>query len=126
VDNGKETPQKFPGVKKGNTAFRKLSRDEAIAVILSPLPQRELATIYGITRQAISRIKTGQQYRDIYEEIYPPRKGPLLHCVECLHWRRDNCGLGFPEAGETFASDCAAYIAAVTPLHSFDDNRQTA
>lgn len=109
VTNGKESAQQHPGVNKGNTAQRRLSREEAGAVITSPLPQRELAVIYGITRQAISRIQTGQQYRDIYQEIHPPRQGPILHCVECLHWRGEGCGLEFPEAGGDFASDCAAY-----------------
>ena len=107
-------------------AFRRLSREDAIEIIRSTLPQRELAKIYGITRQAISRIKTGQQYKDIYEEIYPESKRPLLHCIECLHWLPEGCGLEFPEAGENFATDCSAYKASVIQLPTITDDRQSA
>jgi len=107
-------------------AFRRLSRDDAIDIIRSTLPQRELAKVYGITRQAISRIKTAQQYRDVYEEIYPESKRPLLRCSECLHWLVQGCGLEFPEAGESFATDCSAYLASVTQLPTITDDLQSA
>jgi transposase-like protein len=107
-------------------AFRRLSREEAIEIIQSKLPQRELSKIYGITRQAISRIQTGQQYKDIYEELFPFCRRPILHCIECLHWLREGCGLEFPEAGDTFATDCSAYKASVIQLPTITDDRQSA
>ncbi len=32
-------------------------------------------------------------------------------CACCTHWGRGGCGLGFPEAGSTYAADCPALIA---------------
>ena len=102
-------------------AWRRLSREDARAIIQSELPQRELATIYGITRQAISLIQTGLRYKDVYWELHPPRVGPLRHCVECLHWSNGVCGFGFPEAGDEFANECTVFLASVTPLSTKTD-----
>jgi len=32
-----------------------------------------------------------------------------LSCSTCTHWDRNKCGMGFPEAGDTFANECACY-----------------
>ena len=89
--------------------WRSLSRTQAKAIILSNKPQRKLAEDYGISRQAISLIQTGRIYKDIYEEIHPPRTGPMIYCASCTHWSRDRCGFEFPDAGDTFATECSVY-----------------
>ena len=32
-----------------------------------------------------------------------------LDCSTCTHWAHHKCGMGFPEAGGTFANDCSCY-----------------
>jgi len=32
-----------------------------------------------------------------------------LSCSTCTHWDHNKCGMGFPEAGDTFANECACY-----------------
>jgi len=50
------------------------------------------------------------------EHILRPRVGAFRYCVECLHWSSGGCGFGFPEAGDTFATECSVFLASVTPL----------
>jgi len=33
----------------------------------------------------------------------------IVSCDQCVHWYKDNCGLGIPEAGATFATDCSSF-----------------
>ena len=90
-------------------AWRRLSREDARAIIQSELPQRNLAAIYGITRQAISLIQTGRMYKDVYWELHPPGVGKMLYCRECQNWKQDQCGFEFPEAGDDFATECVLF-----------------
>ena len=97
---------------KGNMSpFRSLSSDQIRTVILSNKPQRILAEDYALSRQSISLIQTGRMYKEIYEEIHPPRTGPLLYCSNCVHWNHNKCGFGFPDSGDTFATDCSVYLS---------------
>jgi transposase-like protein len=89
--------------------WRRVSREDALKIITSPLPQRVLAETYGVSRQAISLIQTGSMYKEIYQELYPARKGTVYSCASCASWSRRQCGLGFPEAGGDFATDCCVY-----------------
>lgn len=92
-------------------AWRRLSREDARAIIKSQLPQRNLAAIYGITRQAISLIQTGRAYKDVYWEMHPPRTGKLLYCRDCQYWNKNECSFDFPEAGDYFATECVLFEA---------------
>ena len=97
---------------KGNMSpFRSLSSDQIRTVILSNKPQRVLAKDYALSRQSISLIQTGRMYKEIYEEMHPPRTGPLLYCSDCAHWNHNKCGFGFPDAGNTFATYCSVYLS---------------
>jgi len=91
--------------------WRRVSKQAAIEIITSKLPQRILAETHGISRQAVSLIQTGSMYRDIYNELYPAHTGPIYTCNGCSNWSNEQCGFGFPEAGGAFATDCAVYMA---------------
>lgn len=100
-------------------AWRRISRDDARAIIESELPQRILAEQYGITRQAISLIQTGRTYKDVYEEYHKARHGKMMYCRDCSNWKNEQCGFEFPEAGDWFATECVLYDGpgAVNVLH---------
>lgn len=75
-----------------------------------------LAKRYGCSKQAISLIRTGKAYANLWPEI--PRRGAVtpgaLSCLDCLHWRGgDNpCREGVPDASESdlgFANYCEFY-----------------
>ena len=89
--------------------WRRVSREDAIEIITSKLPQRVLAETYGVSRQSISLIQTGSMYKEIYQELYPARTGPVYSCASCASWSKEQCGFGFPEAGGDFATDCVVY-----------------
>ena len=89
--------------------WRRVSREDAIEIITSKLPQRVLAETYGVSRQSISLIQTGSMYKEIYQELYPPRTGPIPYCTDCSSWTREQCGFGFPDAGGDFATDCCVF-----------------
>jgi hypothetical protein len=91
------------------SSWRRISREDALNIITSPLPQRVLAAQYGMSRQSISLIQTGSMYKEIYQELYPPRTGPVYSCASCASWSREQCGFGFPDAGGDFATDCCVY-----------------
>jgi hypothetical protein len=104
---------------------KKLAKADVVELIESELAVPELAEKYDIAQEMVLRIQRGVLYKDIYEELYPCANRSVLHCVECLHWRRERCGLEFPEGGDTFATDCSAYLASVTQL-PITDERQSA
>jgi transposase-like protein len=91
------------------TLWRRVSREDALKIITSSLPQRVLAAEYGMTRQAISLIQTGVMYKDIYQELYPARTSPVYFCTSCSSWNKEQCGFGFPDAGGDFATDCCVF-----------------
>ena len=95
--------------KSKTDACRTLCRDDVVAILMSKEPQRILAARYKLSRQAISLIKLGYTYKDIYEELQLPEQNKVQFCCNCLHWNRESCGLGFPEAGERFATECVVY-----------------
>jgi hypothetical protein len=70
----------------------------------------ELAAQMGVSRQAVSQVRLGRSWSNVYPEL--PRRGDWISCVNCKHWRHDECDLGFPdpiEEGPAFASDCDLY-----------------
>lgn len=107
---GREYLDKWSANKARFSEWRRLSPAQAMAIIVSPKPQRVLAKEYGVTRQTISSIQTGRFYKDIYLELYPPRTGPMIYCTSCKHWSHNRCGFGFPDAGDTFATECSVYL----------------
>jgi transposase-like protein len=108
---GRPYKSKWETQKELTDVCRRLSSDDARTIVLSPEPQRVLAARYGVTRQSISLIQNGLMYKNIYEEIYPPRTGPMIYCTSCRHWGRNRCGFGFPDAGDTFATECSVYMS---------------
>lgn len=91
------------------SSWRRVSREDALKIITSPLPQRVLAAQYGMSRQSISLIQTGSIYKEVYQELYPVRTGPVYSCADCSSWSREQCGFGFPDAGGDFATDCCVF-----------------
>lgn len=67
--------------------------------------QRELASQFGVSRQTIQQIATGQTWRLV--------DGPISKrfCASCEHFGTGYCAFGFPEAVEEpwFASECSLY-----------------
>ena len=81
-----------------------------------------LAKRYGCSKQAISLIRLGKAYANLWPEI--PRRGApapatpgapgALSCLDCLHWRGGDrpCREGVPDASESdlgFANYCEFY-----------------
>jgi transcriptional regulator NrdR family protein len=95
--------------KKVVSKYRRYCRREVIEILKSDLSQDKLALMYDTSRQVISRIKLGILYKDIHDEFHKPRTGAVLYCMNCINWSKRQCGLGFPEAGGDFATDCAVY-----------------
>jgi len=89
--------------------YRRHSREEVIAILQSTLSQSALASKYKTTRQTISRIQLGIMYKEIHADYYKPRTGPVMYCINCINWTKRRCGLGFPEAGGDFATECCVY-----------------
>jgi hypothetical protein len=74
-------------------------------VLTSGLSGAELARKYGKTRAAISLVKLGKSHVNTLPELPRPRS-----CKKCIHWLRESCGYGFPEAiDENFATYCNVY-----------------
>ena len=93
-------------------AHRRLCRDDVIAILTSKESQHSLSRQYGLTRQSISRIQLGLMYKDIYEEMGKPAQNKIRFCSTCVHWCKEECTFGFPEAGHRFATECFVYEAA--------------
>ena len=93
---------------------RSLSPGQAAAVMLSDKSSLALAAEYGITHQAISQIRLGRVYADVYarlkEQGHKLRSHGKQLCADCKHWTQAGCGFNFPEAGGDFATDCDLYI----------------
>lgn len=75
-----------------------------------------LALEFGMTHQAISQIRLGHTYADIYRRLQEDgfevaSHGKLL-CKDCVHWKNDACGFEFPDAGDDFATDCSLFAEA--------------
>jgi hypothetical protein len=83
---------------------RTLTNADAASIMLSPASTRQLAAEYGITRQAVSSIKRGHNYRDVHAALGLNRQG----CEGCRFWDK-RCTFGFPEAGGSFSQHCSLY-----------------
>lgn len=92
---------------------RALSPTEAAEVILSGKSTVTLAAEYGVTHQAISRIRLGQVYAEVHFHLEKQGHRLPSHskklCIDCHHWGRYGCSFGFPDAGDDFATDCDLY-----------------
>jgi transposase-like protein len=84
--------------------IRSLTNAEAAAIMLSVASLRELATQYGMSHQAISDIRNGRVYRDVYGVLGLNRKT----CCSCRYWS-NGCTFLFPEAGGSFSQHCSMY-----------------
>lgn len=102
----------FPPVAK----TRLLSDDQARDIMLSTKSTLALAEQYGVSHQAISQMRLGQVYVDVYQKLQAEgfelaAEGVDL-CTACKHWISGGCGFGFPDAGGDFATDCSLYEVA--------------
>ena len=67
-------------------------------------------TTYEISQLRYDQLQAVDKIRAILLGGNPASaKEPQLSCVTCNHWQRSKCGMGFPEAGNTFANDCSCY-----------------
>lgn len=111
-------PRPTPPPDAAARSYRRRTPEEVREILLSPLPAIAMAKRYGCSKQAISLIRTGQAYGDLFPEI--PRRsattlGPLS-CLDCVNWRggESPCAEGQPDASEKdpgFANYCEFYAA---------------
>ena len=85
---------------------RSLTNAEAAAIMLSAAGLRELSRQYGMSHSAISDIRNGRNYRDVYGVLGLNR----TTCCSCRYWN-DGCTFLFPEAGGSFSQHCSMYQA---------------
>lgn len=103
-------PAREAHVRNSVSHKRALSPAQAAEVILSKKSTVALAADYGITHQAISQIRSGRIYAEVYAKL--EKQGYRLSgqdkklCNDCQHWGRYGCSFGFPDAGDDFATDC--------------------
>jgi transposase-like protein len=83
---------------------RSLTNAEAAAIMLSTATSRELAVDYGMSHQAITAIRAGLYYRDVYAALGLNRN----ECSACRYWSK-GCSFGFPEAGGDFSKHCTLF-----------------
>lgn len=98
-------------VKRNSPAQRRLTEQEAKAVMLSSCSSASLAAKYNMSRQAIDLVRYGKTYKNVYKRLQDKgcflRSSGRLHCEQCVHWLGDGgCDFGFPDAGGDFATDC--------------------
>lgn len=101
-------------VRRSAPELRKLTKRQAVAVMLSSKSSAALAAKYGISRQAIDLVRVGKTYANVYRQLqqkgYTLRSCGRLRCEQCVHWRGEQgCDFGFPDAGGDFATDCYLY-----------------
>ena len=96
-----------------NRHRRALTKDQALHVLTSSVPARQLAKEYGVRHKQICYIRSGKIYKDIYEIVYGQGSagGPI--CQNCVNWCKC-CQFNFPEAGGTFAEECSLYESKVS------------
>lgn len=88
----------------------KLSPDAVRDILTSLESGAKLAVKHRCSRQAITAVRRGQIYPDLFPDL--PRCAGTT-CTRCVHWMAgDACGLGFPEPlheGPRFAMYCSAF-----------------
>lgn len=83
---------------------RSLTNAEAATIMLSSDGLRQLGRQFGMSHQAISAIRTGVYYRDVYAALGLNRND----CCSCRYWS-NGCTFSFPEAGGSFSQHCSMY-----------------
>lgn len=58
-------------------------------------------TTYEISQEEYKALRRGTRL--------PREEKPKLSCSDCIQWEVTGCGLGFPEGGGIFASECSCY-----------------
>lgn len=101
-------------VRKTAPEIRHLTTRQAVFVMLSDKSSAALAAKYGVTRQAIDKVRTGKTYTEVYKRL--ESKGRRLRskgrfvCEQCVHWHAERgCDFDFPDAGGDFATDCSLF-----------------
>ncbi len=102
---------------------KRFTPDEVKLVLTDPRSGAELAEIFGVSHQAVSKIRNGLVYKDLWPEIprvsnrerqriTPPLpKASKVNCRDCVHWWQKKCSLDVPEAGGYFADECSYFEA---------------
>lgn len=88
--------------------------DDEVAEILTSIESHPiLAARFGVTPQTISAIRLGRAYGKVRQDL--PRRRGRPSCGQCMHWKQNACGMGFPdpeELGPGFAAECALFTAS--------------
>lgn len=66
-------------------------------------------TTYEISQAQYLQLKTLNKLRAVLLGEDESSSKPGLSCSSCTYWQRNDCSMGFPEAGGSFAEDCACY-----------------
>lgn len=87
---------------------RALTKNQALRVLTTSIPVRQLAEEYGVRHKQISFIRAGKTYKDVYEIVHGQGSAAGPICQNCVNWSKC-CQFNFPEAGGTFAEECSLY-----------------
>ena len=66
-------------------------------------------TTYEISQEEYRQLRTLDKLRAVLLGTDTPPSKVRSTCFDCVHWKRGGCDMGFPEAGGSFAADCACY-----------------
>lgn len=92
----------------------KLSQGDVIEILATPrtVTNVELGRRYGVSREAIRKIRQGTLYARFNEHV--PTTGEVRYCSGCKFFDAGTgCGMGFPdfeEIGPVFANECEAFM----------------
>lgn len=102
----------------------KVTADQVVAILLSPLGHRTVAREMGISTTAARKIRCRVIHREVRPDLPewtpPPPKPPappkvkvrILSCHDCMSWIDGKCREGWPDPvieGPQFAADCEDY-----------------
>ena len=98
----------------------KLTEEQVLYVLTSPLTNIQVADELGVTTSTIQKIRTGDTWTHVFPDVPRPGRGVKRvgpSCRDCVHYLRDACSLGFPEfneIGPRAARYCVPYRSALS------------
>jgi hypothetical protein len=98
----------------------KLTEEQVLYVLTSPLTNSRVADELGINPSTVQKIRAGITWSHVFPDVPRPglgvkRIGPS--CRDCVHYLRDACSLQFPEfneVGPRAARYCVPYRSALS------------